>query len=74
MDPAILSRRTLMQLRSFNVELMHFRLPDGRERDYDLVQHPDAVTILPVDELGQVYLVKQYRIGAEKELLELPAG
>ena len=74
MDPAILSRNTLMQLRSFDVELMHFRLPDGRERDYDLVQHADAVTILPVDELGQVYLVKQYRIGAEKELLELPAG
>ena len=74
MDPAILSRRTLMQLRSFNVELVHFRLPDGRERDYDLVQHVDAVTILPVDDLGQVHLVRQYRIGAEQELLELPAG
>jgi len=74
MSPAILSRKNLMQLRSFDVERVHFRLPDGRERDYDLVQHADAVTILPVDELEQVYLVKQYRIGAEKELLELPAG
>ena len=74
MEPAILSRRTLMQLRPFDVERVHFRLPDGRERDYDLVQHVDAVTILPVDDLGRVYLVRQYRIGAEKELLELPAG
>ena len=74
MEPAILSRKTLMQLRPFDVERVHFRLPDGRERDYDLVQHLDAVTILPVDKLGQVHLVRQYRIGAEQELLELPAG
>ena len=74
MEPAILSRKTLMQLRPFDVERVHFRLPDGRERDYDLVQHVDAVTILPVDALGQVYLVRQYRIGAEQEMLELPAG
>ena len=74
MEPAILSRKTLMELRPFDVERVHFRLPDGRERDYDLVQHVDAVTILPVDALGQVYMVRQYRIGAEQELLELPAG
>ena len=74
MEPAILSRKTLIQLRPFDVERVHFRLPDGRERDYDLVQHVAAVTILPVDDLGQVYLVRQYRIGAEQELLELPAG
>ena len=74
MEPAILSRKTLMELRPFDVERVHFRLPDGRERDYDLVQHVDAVTILPVDNLGQVHLVRQYRIGAQKELLELPAG
>ncbi len=74
MDSAILSRQTLMQLHAFDVERVHFRLPDGRERDYDLVQHVNAVTILPVDEQGKVHLVRQYRIGAEQELLELPAG
>ncbi len=74
MEPAIISRQTLMQLHAFDVERVHFRLPDGRERDYDLVQHVAAVTILPVDDLGRVHLVRQYRIGAEQELLELPAG
>lgn len=74
MESAILSRKTLLQLRPFDVERVHFRLPDGRERDYDLVRHVNAVTILPVDEEGQVYLVRQYRVGAEAELLELPAG
>jgi ADP-ribose pyrophosphatase len=74
MEPVIISRHNLLQLHAFDVERVHFRLPDGRERDYDLVQHVDAVTILPVDNLGQVHLVRQYRIGAEQELLELPAG
>lgn len=74
MEPAILSRKTLMELRPFDVERVRFRLPDGRERDYDLVQHVDAVTILPMDDLGLVHLVRQYRIGAEQEMLELPAG
>lgn len=74
MEPAIISRQPLMQLHAFDVERVHFRLPDGRERDYDLVQHVDAVTILPVDDQGRVHLVRQYRIGAEQELLELPAG
>lgn len=74
MEPAILSRKTLLKLRPFDVERLHLRLPDDRERDYDLVRHVNAVTILPIDELGRVYLVRQYRVGAEKELLELPAG
>jgi hypothetical protein len=62
MEPVIISRHNLLQLHAFDVERVHFRLPDGRERDYDLVQHVDAVTILPVDNLGQVHLVRQYRI------------
>ena len=29
----------------------------GRERQYDLVDHHNSVTILPVDEKGQIYFV-----------------
>ena len=43
-------------------------------RNYDLVQHRGAVTIVPVDQAGNILFVRQYRIGAEMELLELPAG
>ncbi len=32
------------------------------------------MTILPVDAEGLVYLVRQYRLGANQDLLELPAG
>lgn len=58
----------------FDVAKVYVRLPNGRERDYDLVEHGDSVTIVPVDANGQVYFVSQYRVGADALLLELPAG
>lgn len=58
----------------FDLVHSHFRLPNGKERKYDLVKHHGAVTILPVDAQGRVWFVRQYRIGAQQSLLELPAG
>ena len=58
----------------FDVASVYVRLPNGRERSYDLIEHGDSVTILPVDADGNIYFVKQYRIGSNSDLLELPAG
>lgn len=70
----ILNTSIIYRGRAFQVENVHVRLPDGRQRDYDLVNHRGAVTILPLDEDGEVWFVRQYRIGARQSLLELPAG
>lgn len=72
--PEVLARQLTMSGHAFDVQTVRFRLPDGRERDYDLVDHADAVTILPVDDAGNIWFVTQYRIGALGRLLELPAG
>jgi ADP-ribose pyrophosphatase len=58
----------------FDIAKVFVRLPDGRERSYDLVEHGDSVTIVPVDANGQIYFVTQHRVGSEGLLLELPAG
>jgi len=58
----------------FDVAKVYVRLPDGRERGYDLVEHGNSVTIIPVTEDGKIYFVTQHRIGAGQSLLELPAG
>jgi ADP-ribose pyrophosphatase len=60
--------------KAFSVEMVHVTLPDGRKGIYDLVAHVGSVTILPLDQEGFIHFVRQYRIGAEKVLLELPAG
>lgn len=56
------------------MQKLHVRLPDQRERDYDLVQHHGSVTIVPLDEQRNIWFVIQFRMGSEKNLLELPAG
>ena len=58
----------------FDVIKVQTQLPDGRKRSYDLVEHGDSITILPVDEQGAIWFVTQHRIGAGCSLLELPAG
>lgn len=74
MDHQILSRRTAFNGHAFDVELVRLRLPDGRERDYDLVRHNDSVTIIPLDRHGNLWFVSQFRVGCEYLLLEFPAG
>jgi ADP-ribose pyrophosphatase len=50
------------------------RYPDGLERAYDVVRHPGAVTIVPVDREGNILLIEQYRYAVGETILELPAG
>jgi ADP-ribose pyrophosphatase len=60
--------------RAFDVRRDEVRLPDGKVKNLDIVEHVDSVTILPVDAEGQVWFVRQVRHPAGMELLELPAG
>lgn len=50
------------------------RLPDGRESVREIVEHSGGVAIIPVDEDGNVYCVRQYRYAAGEHVLEVPAG
>lgn len=40
----------------------------------EVVEHPDAVAIVALDEAGRVATVRQYRHPLGRDLLELPAG
>jgi ADP-ribose pyrophosphatase len=70
----LLGEETIYRGRVFNLVRAHFRLPNGKEPTFDLVKHHGAVVIVPVDQQGKIWFVRQFRIGAEQELLELPAG
>jgi ADP-ribose pyrophosphatase len=65
---------TVFSGRVFRVRLDQVRLPDGRQVRLDIVEHRGAVTLVPVDNDGQIWFVRQYRHPAETILLELPAG
>ncbi|MFI5046705.1 MAG: NUDIX hydrolase [Acidimicrobiia bacterium] len=39
-----------------------------------VVHHPGAVVVVPVDAQDRVVMVRQWRVAADRELLEVPAG
>src|SRR5664280_1745834 len=59
---------------AFTIRVDTLRLPDGREAQFDIVEHIGSVIILPMDAEGNLLFVRQYRQAAGMELLELPAG
>ena len=50
------------------------RLPDGREATREVVHHHGAVGMVPLDDAGNVLLVRQWRHAPGVALLEIPAG
>ncbi|MDP4181592.1 MAG: NUDIX hydrolase [Bacillota bacterium] len=57
-----------------DVETLEVVLPDGKKATRDVVLHPGASVVIPVNENGEIYMVRQYRKPIEKITLELPAG
>ena len=57
-----------------NVRVDTVRMPSGRDATREIVEHSHAVCIVPIDNEGNVVLVRQYRKPAEDALLEVPAG
>ena len=49
-------------------------LPNGKIGMREVVEHPDGVCILPIDEEKNVYLVNQFRYPFCSETWEIPAG
>ena len=74
MSVNLVNRETVYRGKIFTLDAVLLQFPDGRRASYDLVKHNPSVTILPVDAEGSVYLVRQFRLGANRDLLELPAG
>ncbi len=74
MSTQINAGKTVYASSLFEVKHIEVVLPDGSHKTYELIEIQSAVTILPLDEDNNVFFVEQFRIGANKTLLELPAG
>lgn len=77
-------RREASQFRHLEDRLIHrghvvafyegtFESPDGERFQRDVVRHPGAVSVVPVDG-DDVVLVRQYRAPIDALCLEIPAG
>ncbi len=69
-----LSGETLFHGKVFSIERDDVLLPNGAKSTREVVRHPGGVAVLAVDEHEGIYLVRQFRYAAGRELLEIPAG
>lgn len=74
MEFKILDKQNIFQGRALKLWVERVKYPDGREVSFEIIRHPGAVTILPVDENDMVWFVRQYRPTVHEMFLELPAG
>ena len=70
----IISSKEIVKNKLFTVvdEVAHDN--SGFEIHRAIVRHPGSAVMMAVDENERILLVKQFRLPAEKDLWELPAG
>ncbi len=73
-NETVLESTSIFSGRIINVRVDRVALPNGYISTREIVEHSEAVAIVPLDENGDVLLVRQYRLACEDALLEIPAG
>ena len=73
-DPVIVSSRSIHDGRIVKLALEEVRLPNGHTIILEIIKHPGAAAVVPLDADGNVILVRQYRHATGSWLLEVPAG
>ena len=74
LKPTTLASTAMYRGRVIEVTSERVRYASGREADLDLIRHPGAAAVVPVDHAGRVCVVRQYRHGVQDFLWEIPAG
>ena len=69
-----LERRQVFKGRILDVSVDKVELPNGNVAELEVIRHPGAAAMVPVDEDRNVLLVRQYRYASGGWLLEVPAG
>ncbi len=68
--------RTLLRTSIFRIGAEEFLLPGPRRRSHTfyLLHAPDWINVLPVDDAGRVWAIRQFRHGTMRRELEIPGG
>ncbi len=73
-EDRIRNREVVFRGRVIDVSLETVDLPNGRQVDLEIIQHPGGAAALALDEQERVCLLRQFRHAAGGWLWELPAG
>ena len=70
----IVSSEQIYNGKILDVRKLTVTLPNGEKAFREVVVHRGASAVVPVDDEGNVYLVRQFRVPFEDVLTEIPAG
>lgn len=70
----VLDTETIYDGKLVHLSRMTVRLPDGETSIREIVRHPGAVAMVPLTPDDEVILVQQFRLAANRIMLEIPAG
>jgi ADP-ribose pyrophosphatase len=69
----VVSSQTVFQGRAIKLRVDQVRASNGIFQ-IEVLEHTGGVAVVPLDDAGNVLMVRQYRHSAGQELLEIPAG
>ena len=72
--PIMISSREIYRGRVIALRVDEIEVSSSLNVRREVVEHPGAVVIVPIDREGRILWVRQYRHAAGRSLLELPAG
>ncbi|WP_041391007.1 NUDIX hydrolase [Prochlorococcus marinus] len=70
----ILSNQRSIDVKKLRFEVNKIQLPIGIEGSFGMIRHPGAALAVPIQENGNVILLRQYRFAVSRRILEFPAG
>lgn len=76
-DPLVettVESKVVFQGKILNLRVDTVRLPSGRIATREIAEHSNSICVVPIDDDGNVVMVRQYRKPVEAALLEVPAG
>jgi ADP-ribose pyrophosphatase len=72
--PVLIGSQEVFEGRVISLRVDEIEFAPGKNVRREVVSHPGAVVIVPVDAEGRILWVRQPRWAAQRNLLELPAG
>ena len=70
----LLNKKTAYKGKVLDFADVEIGLPGGETTHWDLLTHPGGAAVVPIDNDGNIIMERQYRVGADDYLLEIPAG
>ena len=74
LEEVFLSSKEVFNGKLINVEHWQVLLPNGNQALREIVRHRGAAAVVPLDDAGNVTLVRQHRIAVGRFTWEIPAG